>query len=232
MDWLAGTSGYSYKEWKGSFYPADMKAAAMLPYYAAQLPAVEINNTFYRLPRANVLDDWRDAVPARFRFAIKASRRITHQAKLADCEETATFLAQSLERLGDKLGCVLFQLPPYLRKDAERLGAFLGLWPQALPAAFEFRHVSWFDNEIADLLAQHAAAICVSEDGKLDLPDFHGTTDWLYFRLRKPGYEDAELERWQQRAQATSARRGFAFFKHEDAGAGPVLARRFLDLAC
>ena len=232
MDWLAGTSGYSYKEWKGSFYPEDMKAAGMLPYYAARLPAVEINNTFYRLPRTNVLDDWRDAVPAHFRFAIKASRRITHQAKLADCEETATFLAQSLEHLGDKLGCVLFQLPPYLRKDAERLTAFLAFWPKALPAAFEFRHASWFDNEIADLLAQHAAAICVSEDGNLDLPSFHGTTDWLYFRLRKPGYEDAELGRWQQRAQATSAQRGFAFFKHEDAGAGPVLARRFLDLAC
>ena len=232
MQWLAGTSGYSYKEWKGRFYPADIKANGMLPYYSAQLPAVEINNTFYRMPRANVLEGWRDAVPAHFRFAIKASRRITHMAKLEDCADSAAFLAQNLECLGDKLGCVLFQLPPFLRKDASRLSTFLNLWPKALPAAWEFRHASWFDAEIADLLAEHSAAICVSEDGKLALPDFHSTTDWLYFRLRKPGYEDAELTRWQQRAEATSAARGFAFFKHEDAGAGATLAKRFLELAC
>ena len=231
MDWLAGTSGYGYKEWKGGFYPDDVKAAGMLRYYASRLPAVEINNTFYRLPSASVLRDWRDAVPAEFRFAIKASRRITHAAKLADCAEPVGFLAKGLEQLGDKLGCVLFQLPPFLRKDAPLLDAFLESWPRAFPAAVEFRHSSWFDVEIAELLAKRSAAICVSEDGKLELPNFFATAEWLYLRLRKPGYEDAELARWLERARATSARRGFAFFKHENAGAGPALAARFLEMA-
>ena len=231
MDWLAGTSGYSYKAWKGSFYPEDIAAAEMLSYYAGQLPAVEINNTFYRLPRRSVLENWRDAVPAHFRFSIKASRRITHQAKLVDCEDAVQYLASNLEALGDKLGCVLFQLPPYLRKDAKRLDDFLALWPRAYPAAVEFRHASWFDAEVADTLAKRDVAICVSEDGKLALPDFHGTTNWLYFRLRKPGYDNEALSTWLQRGVATNAQRGFAFFKHEDEGTGPALAARFLALA-
>ena len=231
MRWLAGTSGYSYKAWKGSFYPEDTSAAGMLAYYASKLPAVEINNTFYRMPRPQVLKTWSETVPADFRFAIKASRRITHQAKLADCEDSIEYLAGALEALDGKLGCVLFQLPPYLRKDAALLDAFLGAWPQAFPAAVEFRHASWFDDETADILHRHGTAICVSEDGKLALPAFHSATSWLYFRLRKPGYDDAKLEHWLQRGAATDAARGFAFFKHEDEGAGPRLAARFLELA-
>ena len=231
MDWRAGTSGYSYKEWKGSFYPQDIAADAMLAHYAARLPAVEINNTFYRMPRAGVLETWRDAVPADFRFVIKASRRITHQAKLVDCEDAVAHLAGLLEILGGKLGCVLFQLPPYLRKDIAVLDAFLGAWPKAFAAAVEFRHPSWFDAETADALTRHGAAICVSDDGKLPLPEFLATVDWLYFRLRRPDYHDADLEQWLQRGFATGAKRGFAFFKHEDAGAGPKLAARFLSKA-
>ena len=231
MRWLAGTSGYSYKAWKGSFYPPELPAAEMLAHYASKLPAVEINNTFYRLPRPQVLETWRETVPADFRFAIKAARRITHQAKLADCEDSVQYLAQSLEALDGKLGCVLFQLPPYLRKNAALLDAFLGAWPRAFPAAVEFRHASWFDDETADILHRHDAAICVSEDGKLDLPPFHATTNWLYFRLRKPGYDEAELRRWLERGAATAAATGFAFFKHEDEGAGPRLAAQFLNLA-
>ena len=180
MRWLAGTSGYSYKEWKGSFYPDDTAANAMLGYYASRLPAVEINNTFYRMPRSSVLATWRDAVPEDFRFAIKASRQITHRSRLADCEDSVAYLATRLEALGDKLGCVLFQLPPYLRKDIERLDAFLALWPDDYPAAVEFRHASWFDDETAETLASHGAALCVSEDGKLALPDRLATTEWLY----------------------------------------------------
>ena len=228
MDWLAGTSGYSYKEWKGSFYPQDIAAGAMLAHYAARLPAVEINNTFYRMPRAGVLATWRDAVPAAFRFVVKASRRITHQAKLVDCGDAVAHLAGLLETLDGKLGCVLFQLPPYLRKDVVVLDAFLGAWPKAFPAAVEFRHASWYDAETAAALTRHGAAICVSDDGKLPLPKCVGTVDWLYFRLRRPDYEDADLDAWLQRASVTGATRGFAFFKHEDAGAGPELAARFL----
>ena len=229
MEWLAGTSGYSYKEWKGSFYPEDMAASDMLAYYASRLPSVEINNTFYRMPRTHVLETWRDAVPADFRFSIKASRRITHQARLQDCEDPVAFLTRGLEALGDKLGCVLFQLPPYLRKDNDRLSAFLALWPKAFRATIEFRHASWFDDETAETLARHGAAICVSEDGTLPLPGFHGTTDWLYFRLRKPAYDNEALAAWIACAEATGADRAFAYFKHEDAGTGPKLAGRFLD---
>ena len=229
--WLAGTSGFSYRAWQGSFYPEDIAAQDMLAYYAARLPAVEINNTFYRLPRASVLAAWREAVPAGFRFAIKAPRRITHQAKLADCADVVGYFTECLEALGEQLGCVLLQLPPYLRKDAERLTAFLDAWPQALPIAVEFRHASWFDAEIAEALAAKRAALCISEDGKLPMPEELATTDWLYLRLRKPGYEQEALAEWQGRAAATDAGRGFAFFKHEDAGAGPKLAAQFLELA-
>ena len=230
MEWLAGTSGYSYKEWKGSFYPEKIKADAMLGWYATQLPAVEINNTFYRMPSSKALDTWRDAVPAHFRFSIKASRAISHKAKLVDCEDATTYLADKVRTLGDKLGCVLFQLPPYVRKDAEVLDAFLGTWPKELPVALEFRHHSWFDEEIAETLGRHDAAICVSEDGKLTLPTFFGTTDWTYFRLRKQDYDDAALGLWRERGEETGAARGLAFFKHEDEGAGPALARRFLGI--
>ena len=229
MEWIAGTSGYSYKEWKGTFYPDDITADEMLAYYASKLPGVEINNTFYRMPRSNVLETWRDAVPASFRFVIKASRRITHQAKLVDCEDSIDYLAQRLDILGDKLGCVLFQLPPYLRKDADRLKGFLDLWPKSLPAAIEFRHASWFDDEIRDLLASNETAIAVSEDGKLPMPGFFATTSWAYFRLRRPDYTDADLVGWRTRALDADVKKVLAFFKHEDDGAGPALARRFLD---
>lgn len=230
MQWFAGTSGYSYKEWKGVFYPEKIAPADMLAYYGRQLPAVEINNTFYRMPRTHVLEGWRDAVPEQFRFVIKASRRITHQARLDD---DGAFLAERVAKLEDRLGCVLFQLPPYLRKNVERLEAFLSRWPRELPAAFEFRHVSWFDDEVMDALRGHGAAICVSDDGKMALPAVLATTDWIYFRLRQESYDECALAQWLARAAEVEveARHGFAFFKHEDAGAGPKLARAFLELA-
>lgn len=227
MRWFAGTSGYSYKEWKGPFYPETIAPSDMLAYYGRKLPAVEINNTFYRMPRTHVLENWRDAVPEGFRFVIKASRRITHQSRLND---DGAFLAERVVTLGDRLGCVLFQLPPYLRKNAERLGAFLEGWPRELPAAFEFRHVSWFDDEIMEMLRDRGAAICVSDDGNMALPTVFATTDWVYFRLRREAYDAAALAQWHARADETGAQYGFAFFKHEDAGAGPKLATSFLEL--
>ena len=228
MRWFAGTSGYSYKEWKGAFYPETIAPTDMLAYYGRHLPAVEINNTFYRMPRTHVLESWRDAVPEGFRFVIKASRRITHQSRLND---DGAFLAERVATLGDRLGCVLFQLPPYLRKNAERLGAFLAGWPRELPAAFEFRHVSWFDEEIMEMLRHRGAAICVSDDGEMALPEVIATTDWLYLRLRGEAYDTPAFTQWLDRANATGASHGFAFFKHEDAGAGPKLAKAFLELA-
>ena len=231
MQWLAGTSGYSYPAWRGAFYPEGLAPADMLPYYAERLPAVEINNTFYRLPSVKVVTGWREATPAGFRFVIKASRRITHQAKLVDVEDVCSHLASTVAHLEDQLGCVLFQLPPYLRKDAERLDAFLAGWPRELPTAVEFRHASWFDAEVAAILQRHGAALAVADGGKLPVPEQLATTDWLYLRLRRPDYNADDLSAWLERAAATGAKRGFAFFKHEDEGAGPRLAAEFLRIA-
>ena len=231
MNWLAGTSGYSYPGWRGSFYPAKIPASEMLAHYASRLPAVEINNTFYRLPSSEVLARWRDAVPATFRFAVKAPRRITHHAKLADCGDAVRFFAERLEALGDKLGCVLFQLPPYLRQDATLLDGFLALWPRRYPAAVEFRHGSWEVPATAATLAKHGAVLCVADHSERPSPDLSASAEWLYLRLRQPEYDDHALAGWLRRGGATSAERGFVFFKHEDEGAGPALAARFLRLA-
>ena len=230
MRWLAGTSGYSYKEWRGSFYPDDIKPEDMLTYYAGQLPAVEINNTFYRMPRTHVLEGWAESVPKAFRFVIKATRRITHHARLANAEEPIGYLAKGVTVLEDKLGAVLFQLPPFLRKDRERLETFLDVWPKALPAAMEFRHDSWFDEEIFDLLRERKVAICVSDNGKLKLPATIATTDWAYLRLRQPAYSSQKLGGWVRKATASSAKTTLAFFKHEDEAGGPALAHKFLEL--
>ena len=231
MQWFAGTSGYSYPAWRGAFYPEGLAPAAMLAYYAERLPAVEINNTFYRLPSVKVVTGWREATPAGFRFVVKASRRITHQAKLVDVKDVCGHLASTVARLEDQLGCVLFQLPPYLRKDAERLDAFLAEWPRELPTAVEFRHASWFDAEVAAILLRHGTALAVADGDKLPVPERLATTDWLYLRLRRPDYDAADLGAWLERAAATGAKRGFAFFKHEDEGAGPRLAAEFLRIA-
>ncbi|MEQ8858012.1 MAG: DUF72 domain-containing protein [Pseudomonadales bacterium] len=233
MDWYAGTSGFSYKPWKGSFYPADLPDGDMLGYYAERLPAVEINNTFYRMPRSNVLESWAAAVPESFRFVIKASRRITHQLRLKDAAEPTAYLLAKLNVLGDKLGAVLFQLPPNLRCDPARLETFLDLLPPQTPAAFEFRHPSWNDPQIHDLLRGAGAALCVAEaddDADTTEPELTVTAPWLYLRLRRAHYPPAAVRRWRARGEASGAERGFVFFKHEDAGAGPALAQRFLEL--
>ena len=231
MEWYAGTSGYSYKEWKGLFYPSDISNGAMLAFYAERLSTVEINNTFYRMPKRNVVQSWGDAVPDHFRFSIKASRRITHQMRLKECEESVGILAKQLEVLGDKLGAVLFQLPPFLRFEAERLTAFLAIVPKALPIALEFRHASWFNAETYEALHAHGAALCLTEDGELPLPDRDATTNWTYVRLRKPSYTDEALTSWKARIVAADVTKAFTFFKHEDEAGGPPLAARFLEIA-
>lgn len=230
MRWLAGTSGYSYKEWKGAFYPDTCKPEDMLGFYASRLPAVEINNTFYRMPKRHVLQQWAASVPADFRFALKASRRITHQSRLNNVGEAVGYLARGADVLEDRLGAVLFQLPPTMKKDLDRLQAFLQVWPQALPAAMEFRHPSWFAPEVFDALHARGVALCASEDDDGILSDKLDTTNWLYLRLRRPGYTAQRLAAWIKRARGTGASTALAFFKHEDEGAGPALAQRFLAL--
>jgi uncharacterized protein YecE (DUF72 family) len=227
----AGTSGYSYKEWKGPFYPEKTRPADMLSYYAARLSSVEINNTFYRLPKKSVLEGWAEQVGDDFRFSIKASRRITHFKRLKDAEEPLGFLLENLEVLGDRLGVVLFQLPPNLACDLPRLERFVGQLPEAFPAAFEFRHESWSCDEVRDLLAaRDFATVAVdAEDG--DPPSLEGGASWGYLRLRRPDYDRAALAGWARDIASQGWKRCFVFFKHEDDGAGPRMACEFLEVA-
>ena len=165
-----GTSGYNYPEWKGSFYPADLAAAKMLPYYAARFPTVEINYTFYRMPSVKLLDGWMKQVTASFKFTLKAPRRITHDAKLVNCEKLTAEFCRVAGTLGGQLGALLFQLPPSLKKDMARLDAFLDTLPPKAPAAFEFRHPSWFDAEVFARLKERGRALCVADSEKLETP--------------------------------------------------------------
>ena len=229
MELHVGTSGYSYKEWKGSFYPDDLSPKAMLAYYAERLGAVEINNTFYRLPKVSVLESWAEQVPERFRFSIKASRRITHFARMKpEARDPTEYLLSTVATLGERLGAVLFQLPPNLKKDAERLSGFLDMLPSGTPGAFEFRHPSWHDDEVADLLRSRGMAlVCADTDDDADDEPIVRTSEWGYLRLRRPDYADTDLARWAERIHETAWERVMVFFKHEDEGAGPRLAARF-----
>ena len=226
--WI-GTSGWSYDEWKGSFYPDDIKSDGMLSYYAGRLSAVEVNNTFYRLPKRTVLEGWQGQVPEDFRFVLKASRRITHNGKLGeDAYEPLAFLATNHASLGEQGGPILFQTPPWLKKNPDLLRAFLGQVPGSLKAAFEFRSTSWFDDEIFELLSDADAALVLADTDKPEKdPPPVATASWGYLRLRKEAYEPGDLDQWVERIQEQSWSDCFVFFKHEDAGAGPRLAGDF-----
>jgi uncharacterized protein YecE (DUF72 family) len=226
-----GTSGYSYAEWKGSFYPEKLPAREMLAHYATRLPAVEINNTFYRMPRRDVLDTWREQVPAGFRFAVKGSRRITHIKRLADVGEPLSYLLEATARLEEHLGVILFQLPPYMKKDLERLETFLAELPAGTRAALEFRHGSWHDEEVIAALSAAGVALCIADTDTGDAPPIVSTASHGYLRLRRPDYDDDALARWAERIGEQSWEEAFVFFKHEEAGAGPRMAARFLELA-
>ena len=226
-----GTSGFSYAEWKGPFYPADLAASRMLAYYAERLPSVEINNTFYRLPRRSVLEGWVAEVPESFRFAVKASQRITHQKRLRDVADETRYLIDVTQALGTRLGALLFQLPPNLKRDLERLDRFLELLPPEARAAFEFRHPSWLDPNVLDRLRARSFAWVVNDDSDAPPADFLVTAPWAYVRLRREAYPRDELAAWAARIRARELEEAFVFFKHEDAGAGPRLATEFVDIA-
>ena len=231
MNFYVGTSGYSYKEWKGTFYPEDLPDKQMLHFYGERFRSVEINNTFYRMPKASVLEAWAKEVPADFMFVLKASQRITHHQRLKDADDSVSYLLEVAGALKERLGPLLFQLPPYLRKDAPRLREFLALLPSDRRAAFEFRHQSWFDDEVFGLLRDHRAVLCIAEaENELEIP-FVSTADWGYLRLRRPDYGDAELKAWAKRVHEQEWREAFIFFKHEEEGKGPEMAKRFLKLA-
>jgi len=231
MNLYVGTSGYSYKEWKGPFYPEDLPDKQMLHFYGERFRSVEINNTFYRMPKPAMLEGWANEVPADFKFVLKAPQQITHIKRLKDVEDPVSYFLRVADVLNERLGPLLFQLPPHLQKDAPRLREFLKILPPHRRVAVEFRHASWFDDETLTLLREHQAALCIAEaeDG-VEVP-FVATAPWGYLRLRRPDYGDPELKAWVDRVRGQNWSDAFVFFKHEDEGKGPLMGKRFLELA-
>lgn len=229
MQLLAGTSGYSYKEWLGCFYPEKLPATAMLRYYAERFATVEINNTFYRMPAESILARWSEEVPENFAFTLKAPRRITHEKRLRKAEvDVAEFLRRAAV-LRNKLGVILFQLPPYQRKDLPRLRDFIAALPSGRRLAFEFRHASWQDDEVYELLRSRAAMLCVTDTDKGDTP-FVATSDCAYIRLRRTHYDDNDLAAWLKRIAAQPLACTYVYFMHEDEALGTRFALRLNEL--
>ena len=230
MNLYVGTSGYSYKEWKGSFYPEKLSPKKMLPFYGEHFRSVEINYTFKYFPTATMLETWSAAVPAEFRFVLKAPEMITHRKRLKDTDaELARFLGIA-SQLKERQGPLLFQLPPNFKKDVARLRDFLASLPAGNRVTFEFRHPSWFDDEVYDLLREHAAVLCIAENEELEVP-FEATANWGYLRLRQLDYDEATLKKWVKQVLKQEWTDAFVFFMHEDRGNGPKLAKQFLELA-
>jgi uncharacterized protein YecE (DUF72 family) len=225
----AGTSGFSYPEWKGSFYPEKLPQKRFLEYYAGKFSTVEINNTFYRFPRSSLLEGWRDGTPDGFTFAVKANQGITHKGRLREVEELTRDFIERCKLLGGKLGPILFQLPPNFKRDDERLADFLDALDPRMRFAFEFRHASWFDDAVFAMLSDSGAALCLSEGDKLDTPRV-ATGEFVYARLRKEEYTDAELADWHvwMSEQAATGRDVFAYLKHDEEGESPEYVLRLL----
>ena len=229
MIWV-GTSGYNYPEWKGSFYPKDLPSARMLPYYAERFPTVEINYTFYRMPNEKLVGGWASQTPSPFKLTLKAPRRITHDSRLKNCGELVRAFCGVAATLGDKLGALLFQLPPSTKKDLPLFDQFLEELPPKVCAAFEFRHASWMDDDVFERLSKRNLALCVADSEKMSTP-LRTTADYAYFRLRDEGYTHDDIAQWARTIQReTSACRDvFVYFKHEEQGKGAEFARLLLD---
>jgi uncharacterized protein YecE (DUF72 family) len=231
MEFWVGTSGYSYKEWKGSFYPEKLPDDQMLRAYAERLPAVEINNTFYRLPKAAVLESWAEQVPDEFRFVLKASRRITHIKRLREVGEETGYLYRMAASLGPHMGVVLFQMPPNFQKDLPRLQAFLELVPPGRGAALEFRHPSWFDDDVYQALRARRCALCLSDTDEAPIEAIVSTADWGYLRLRRDQYNDKTIGELAGKIRSQAWKTAYVFFKDEGEGRGPRYAQQLRELA-
>ena len=227
---LAGTSGFSYKEWLGKFYPEKHPADAMLRYYSGHFATVEINNTFYRMPAETMLARWAEEVPEGFTFTLKAPRRITHEKRLREAEPDVAEFLRRAQTLGGKLGVILFQLPPYLKKDLPRLETFFGAIPADRRVAFEFRNESWQDEEVYAALRAKGAMLCYTDTDEGDSPPVVATADCAYLRLRRTHYEDTDLGDWAERIAALSLERVYVYFMHEDDALGTVFARKLMEL--
>lgn len=230
MQFLVGTSGYSYKEWKGTFYPEKLPQKEMLEYYSQRFSTVEINNSFYRMPATSVVESWAQQTPESFHFVLKAPQTITHRKRLNDCAEHIDEFLQTAAVLKAQQGPLLFQLPPNFKKDLARLDGFLNVVDNRTPITFEFRHESWFDEEVYDCLRAHSCTLCVADAEDLPPADLVSTTDWGYVRLRREDYADKDLRKWIKNIKAQDWGRVYVFFKHEDTGTGPKFATRFLEL--
>ena len=230
MRLFVGTSGYSYKPWKGKFYPEHLPQSEWLSYYAERFSTVEINNTFYRVPKPEVLEAWAKQVPEEFRFGVKATRRITHIKRLKNVQEETAFFLRAAASLGERLGVVLFQLPPNLKKDLDRLRTFLDLLPRSGRFALEFREPSWFDDDVFSELRARQCALCASDTDEQPIEEIVSTAPFGYLRLRRTEYGDAALKRWAERIRRQSWDRAWVFFKHEDEGLGPKFALRLIEL--
>ena len=230
MKFWIGTSGFQYTEWKGNFYPEDLSTGKMLPFYAERFSTTEINYTFHRIPAAKTIENWNHLTPENFRFGLKAPQKITHFAKLRDCADTLDYFCRIVSGLGERLGPVLFQLPPNFKKDAGILSSFLRELP-SIRAAFEFRHESWFDDEVFELLKKQNVALCIADTEKLGTPKV-ATADYGYLRLRREDYTKIDIEHWMEfvRQQDSAWRDVFIYFKHEEAGIGPKLGKQMMEL--
>jgi len=224
-----GTSGYNFPEWKGTFYPAKFPESQMLEYYAQRLGTVEINYTFYRMPNVKIVAGWHAATPAGFTFILKAPQRITHIARLRDVDDPLRYFLDTARKLGPKLGPILFQLPPNFKKDLDRLNDLLTQFPADLRCAWEFRHESWFSDDVYAALRTANAALCVADTEEKHTP-LVATADFGYLRLRDEGYEKTDLEQWAKTVQDIGKewQDAFIFFKHEESGIGPKLAQEFV----
>ncbi len=220
-----GTSGFAYKEWKGSFYPEDLAASKMLGFYSERFDTVEINNTYYRMPKVSVLENWASQVPDHFAFVLKAPQRVTHWKRIEEIGEACAYFFAASAVLGKKLGPILVQLPPYLKRDLDALRSFLALVPSGVRIALEVSS-GWLDDEIYNALRQANAALCIVDDPKKRTP-LVPTASWGYLRLRETTYGPSDLERWVAQVQAQSWQEAWVFFKHEDAGTGPKLGAQF-----
>lgn len=231
MNLWIGTSGFQYAEWKGTFYPEDLSTAKMLPYYAERFATTEINYSFHRIPSAKTIENWFKATPERFKFSLKAPQKVTHFAKLRNCGDTMRFFHQVVCDLEKKLGCILFQLPPSLKKDAALLEVFLNDVPMGMRAAFEFRDASWFSDDIYDLLKAKNLAMCIADSEKLATPNI-STADYGYLRLRREDYQDTDITRWADaiRMRTSEWSDAFVYFKHEESGIGPKFAQQMMGL--
>jgi uncharacterized protein YecE (DUF72 family) len=227
MQVLVGTSGFAYKEWKGPFYPAKIRAEEMLGYYASRFGTVEINNTFYRMPEEALLAQWAGRVPPSFVFAFKLPRRITHIKRLHDAEGDLAEFVRRTAVLGARVGPLLVQLPPFAKLDQAALEQFLAVLPRDRRFAFEFRHDSWLCDAVYSALHAAGAMLCVAETEDRAVP-LIATAGSGYLRLRSLAYQDRDLQAWAERIAAQAWDRVFVYFKHEDQALGPQFAARFL----